>query len=289
MASRPRLAASLLAVVAVVLLGTTAAIAANGNGQANGNGNEQANGNGNGQSNGSSNSNSNGQSNGNSNSNSQSNGNGNGQSNGNGNGQSNGNGNGQSNGNGNGQSNGNGNGNTPVTICHNPSTDASTLFVNDSAVQPHLAHGDHVGACNEQAADEEGESQDQQETTDVEQTTDERQEDDSALEQDPTPTSLVPATGSPASAPGETRTLYCSTNGPVDRGTGERPGVALNLPESQGALLVEKGLVTPAIFYAGLGVSCDVLPGYVYAGFWVDHVGDVVAGVSVYPYYVPAS
>ena len=86
----------------------------------------------------------------------------------------------------------------------------------------------------------------------------------------------------------ESRSLYCSTKGPVERGT-EGPGVALNLPDSQGALLVEKGLASPAIFYAGLGVSCDLLPGFTYSGFWVDHVGDVVPGAVVYPYYVPTT
>lgn len=88
--------------------------------------------------------------------------------------------------------------------------------------------------------------------------------------------------------PAESRALYCSTKGPVERGNGELPGVALNLPESQGALLVEKGLATPAIFYAGFGVSCDVLPGFVFSGVWVDNVGDVAPGVGVYPYYLPA-
>jgi hypothetical protein len=53
--------------------------------------------------------------------------------------------------------------------------------------------------------------------------------------------------------------------------------------------LVEKGLATPAIFYAGVGVSCDHLPGFVYSGHWVDHVGEVVEGIGVYLYYVPAS
>src|SRR4029079_3472810 len=88
-------------------------------------------------------------------------------------------------------------------------------------------------------------------------------------------------------APGESRSLYCSTTSPVDRAHGEDPGVALHRTETPGALLVEKGLVTPAIFYAGLGVTCDVLAGFVYAGYWVDHVRDVVPGVAVYPYYIP--
>ena len=49
------------------------------------------------------------------------------------------------------------------------------------------------------------------------------------------------------------------------------------------------GLATPGIFYAGYGVSCDLLPGFSYSEFWVDHVGDVVPGVAVYPYYVPTT
>ena len=90
-------------------------------------------------------------------------------------------------------------------------------------------------------------------------------------------------------APSESRSLYCSTSGPVARGNAEGSGIALNLPESQGALLVAKGLATPGIFYAGYGVSCDLLPGFSYSGFWVDHVGDVVPGVAVYPYYAPTT
>ncbi|MGA8486709.1 MAG: hypothetical protein WB684_06550 [Gaiella sp.] len=112
-------------------------------------------------------------------------------------------------------------------------------------------------------------------------------DDEDNSKNDPAPTSLVLPTGSASWAPGESRSLYCSTKGLVDRGNDEHPGVALNLTESQGVLLVEQGLVTPAIFYAGLGTSCDVLPGFVYAGYWVDHVGDLVPGVAVYPYYVP--
>jgi len=64
---------------------------------------------------------------------------------------------------------------------------------------------------------------------------------------------------------------------------------SLNLPDSQGALLVEQGLATPAIFYEGIGASCDLLPGFTFSGTWVDHVGDVVTGVAVYPYFVPAT
>lgn len=86
--------------------------------------------------------------------------------------------------------------------------------------------------------------------------------------------------------PSESRSVFCSTTGPVGRGEGA--GVALDLPTSQGTLLVEEGLVNPGIYYAGLGVSCDLLPGYTYSGLWVDHVGNVVPGVAVYPYYVPA-
>jgi hypothetical protein len=89
--------------------------------------------------------------------------------------------------------------------------------------------------------------------------------------------------------PSESRSLYCSTNGPVERGNAEGSGFALDLPESQGALLVEKGLATPGIFYAGIGVSCDLLPGFTYSGVWVDHVGDVAPGVAVYPYYIPTT
>jgi hypothetical protein len=158
-----------------------------------------------------------------------------------------------------------------------------TLVVDDNAVQAHLNHGDHLGACDVAPADvEDGGGQHEGQTPDDDQ-------DNGSGPNDPAPTSLVLPTGSSSWTPGESRSLYCSTKGPVDRGNGEHPGVALNLTESQGALLVENGLVTPAIFYSGLGVTCDVLPGFVYAGYWVDHVGDVVPGVAVYPYYVPSA
>ena len=163
---------------------------------------------------------------------------------------------------------------TTVTICHKPGPDAETLNVNDNSLAAHLNHGDHLGACAASPADDENAG-----------SQDERQPEEEGQPQDE---GLLP-TGSSTWTPGESRSLYCSTKGPVDRGNGEHPGVALNLTESQGALLVENGLVTPAIFYSGLGVSCDVLPGFVYAGYWVDHVGDVVPGVAVYPYYVPSA
>jgi len=87
----------------------------------------------------------------------------------------------------------------------------------------------------------------------------------------------------PASAPGESRSLFCMTAAAANAANA---GTALDLFDSQGELLVSQGLVTPARFYEGVGASCDVLPGYAYAGYWVDHVGDVVPGVAVYPLYV---
>ena len=88
--------------------------------------------------------------------------------------------------------------------------------------------------------------------------------------------------------PSESRALFCSTTGPVDRGDPQGAGVALNLPMSEGARLVEQGLANPGIFYAGVGVSCDLLPGFTNSGLWVDHVGNVAPGDAVYPYYVTA-
>lgn len=101
----------------------------------------------------------------------------------------------------------------------------------------------------------------------------------------------IPAAGSSVGVevPQGPRSIYCSTNGPAFRANGEGMGIALNLFDEQGALLVELGLVSPAIFYAGVGASCDVLPGFEYSGAWVDHVGDVVPGVAVYPLFVPTS
>ena len=93
--------------------------------------------------------------------------------------------------------------------------------------------------------------------------------------------------GVPAEVPQEPRSLYCSTT-MVQRANGDGVGIALNLLDSQGKLLVALGLVTPARFYAGLGASCDVLAGFTSSGTWVDNVGAVVPGVAVYPLYVPA-
>jgi hypothetical protein len=97
----------------------------------------------------------------------------------------------------------------------------------------------------------------------------------------PAPSSVV------VDVPQESRTLYCSTHA-VERANGDGIGVALNLPEGQGKLMVEMGLATAAIFYDGIGASCDVLPGFKYSGKWVDNVGAEVSGVAVYPLYVAA-
>jgi hypothetical protein len=83
----------------------------------------------------------------------------------------------------------------------------------------------------------------------------------------------------------ESRSIYCSMNGPAHRANGDGMGIALNLTETQGALMVEMGLVKPANFYQGIGASCDLLSGFTYSGVWVDHVGDVVPGVVVYPLF----
>ncbi len=296
MGSKLRLAVPLLAVVALMTLGATASIAANDNGNGKDNGKDQSQGGnaGEGGSGGNGGNTGQGGNGGNGGNTGQGGNGGNGGSAQGGEGQTNGGNSGQGGNGGNGgqgsegQSNGgsggdggqggNGGGSTPVTICHNPDADATTLVVDDSAVQAHLNQGDHLGACAGSPAGDVDGGQDQGQTPD---------EDNSGPKNDPAPTSLVLPTGSASWTPGESRSLYCSTKGPVDRGNGEHPGVALNLTESPGVLLVEQGLVTPGNFYAGLGVTCDVLPGFVYAGYWVDHVGDVVPGVAVYPYYVP--
>jgi hypothetical protein len=88
--------------------------------------------------------------------------------------------------------------------------------------------------------------------------------------------------------PQESRSLYCSTNGPAYRANDDGMGIALNLPDTQGTLMVQLGLVRPANFYQGIGATCDQLPGFKDSGLWVDHVGDVVPGVAVYPLFVTA-
>ncbi len=215
--------------------------------------------------------------------------------------------------NGKGKGNGQGGGSTPVTICHKPGKNGQTIVVDDNAVPAHLNHGDYLGACVvTPAEDDDGGSQspgdeaqppgdegqnprdqgqapgdDTQNPGDDDNSQTPGDEDKgSGSKDDPAPPSFVIPTGSSWTS-SESRSLYCSTQGAVDRGNGEHPGVSLNLTESQGALLLAQGLVTPAFFYAGYGATCETLPGYVYAGYWVDHVGNVVPGVAVYPYYLP--
>jgi hypothetical protein len=112
-------------------------------------------------------------------------------------------------------------------------------------------------------------------------------------QEDEGPAYEEPGNGNPGVAveayvPQESRTLFCSTHGPAYRAHGEGMGIALNLPDSQGALMIQLGLVKPATFYQGIGATCDQLPGYKDSGLWVDHVGDVVPGVAVYPLFVTA-
>lgn len=144
----------------------------------------------------------------------------------------------------------------------------------------------------EDESQDEGQPQDEgleEDSEDESETTDDGPGDDSTPEPGPKrdERSAVDVTVT-VEAPSESRSLYCATR-PVEGVSAEGHGVALDLPETQGAQLVEKGLATPAIFYAGIGVSCDLLPGFVYSGHWADHVGDVIPGVAVYPYYVPST
>jgi hypothetical protein len=111
---------------------------------------------------------------------------------------------------------------------------------------------------------------------------DEGNEDDG--DEDAEPVAVAPAVI--VEIPQESRSLYCSTNGPVDRANGDGPGIALSLTKAQGAEMVEAGTVRPATFYQGIGASCDSLPGYKNSGLWVDNVGDVVPGVAIYPLFV---
>jgi hypothetical protein len=159
----------------------------------------------------------------------------------------------------------------------------------EDEVQDDEVQDDEVQEEDEVQDDEVQEEDEVQDETESE-TRVEGQGDDSMPEENPEPkagvSSSLPVT---LEAPSESRSLYCSTHGPVERGNGEGPGVALNLTVSQGALLVEKGDVTPGVYYAGIGVSCDLLPGFTYSEFWVNNVGDAAPGVAVYPYYVPTT
>ena len=113
---------------------------------------------------------------------------------------------------------------------------------------------------------------------------------DSANEDDPGDAGSGQASGPSVEvyvAP-ESRSVYCSTNGPAYRANGEGMGITLNLLDTQGTLMVELGLARPANFYQGIGASCDLLAGFKDSGVWVDHIGDVVPGVAVYPLFVTA-
>ena len=115
------------------------------------------------------------------------------------------------------------------------------------------------------------------EQQDEEQQDEEQQDEESVPVNDPSVESSVSQ---------ESRSLYCSLKGVAHRANGEGTGISLNLLDSQGELMVELGLVTPANFYEGIGASCDSLSGFEYANVWVDHVGGVVPGVAVYPLFV---
>jgi hypothetical protein len=215
-----------------------------------------------------------------------------------------------------GDGNGNGGWLPSFTICHKPNHNGgTTMTVNIFALFGHLGHGDSFGACQAPPVDEDdgGSQGDEPEETCEQQQTCEQPPEETCEQQqtceqppeetceqqetceqppeetceqqetceqpvDPTPTAQVIPSGPPPAPPAESRSLFCSTKG----------SAALDLPDSEGALLVGQGLATPAIFYAGVGVSCELLPGFTYAGYWVDHVGDQVPGVAVYPYYVHA-
>ena len=199
--------------------------------------------------------------------------------------------------------------NWEVTVCHMPADNGGTTMSvnsnpNSNALSAHLGHGDLLGACvapppPPPVGEDKGEEQEptcqelntceqpEEQPEEQSEETCEQQESCEEPEDEPAPTQQALAFAPPSAPPAESRSLFCATTGWADRGNGDAPGVALNLPDGQGALLVAQGLATPAIFYAGLGVSCDLLPGFRYAGFWVDHVGNVVPGVAVYPYYVP--
>ena len=133
---------------------------------------------------------------------------------------------------------------------------------------------------DEEQQDEEQEQQDEEQQDEEQEQQEEEQEqqdEESVPANDPSVESSVSQ---------ESRSLYCSLKGLAHRANGEGTGISLNLLDSQGALMVELGLVMPANFYEGIGASCDSLSGFKYADVWVDHVGDVVPGVAVYPLFV---
>jgi len=139
--------------------------------------------------------------------------------------------------------------------------------------------------CVPNAVEEQQDEEQQDEEQQDEEQQDEEQQDEELQDVESVP-AYDPSVESSVSE--ESRSLYCSLNGVAHRANGEGTGISLNLLDSQGALMVELGLVTPANFYEGIGASCDSLSGFEYADVWVDHVGDVVPGVAVYPLFVTA-
>ena len=134
--------------------------------------------------------------------------------------------------------------------------------------------------CVPNAVEEQQDEEQQDEEQQDEEQQDEEQQDEESV---PVPAN-DPSVESSVSQ--ESRSLYCSLKGVAHRANGEGTGISLNLLDSQGELMVELGLVEPANFYEGIGASCDSLSGFKYADVWVDHVGDVVPGVAVYPLFV---
>src|SRR5688572_23701431 len=141
----------------------------------------------------------------------------------------------------------------------------------------------------QQDDEQQGDELKDEEQTDEEQQDEEQQDEEQQDEEQQDKESVPVPANDPSvesSVSQESRSLYCSLKGVAHRANGEGTGISLNLLDSQGELMVELGLVEPANFYEGIGASCDSLSGFKYADVWVDHVGDVVPGVAVYPLFV---
>lgn len=86
---------------------------------------------------------------------------------------------------------------------------------------------------------------------------------------------LDPAPEVPVEPPAQERAGYCLN------------GVFLNLIKGQPNTDPIYTEAVPAFYYEGLGITCDVLPGFVATGEFADGSGNVNAG-GFYPYFAKA-
>ena len=147
-------------------------------------------------------------------------------------------------------------GHTGVTLCHQPGPHQKTLVVDANAVAAHLAHGDYLGPCEGGDGDS---------------------NDPGGDGNDPGDEGGGGVGVVSVSVPAVPRYGYCLG------------GVFADLVFQQPSTdPLWNSYIRPASFYEGVGITCDVLPGYTNTGLFVDpsgvNYGDEEG--AVYSYFV---